>query len=315
MTGLTRARVLRLADYFRPSPEFAIRVPLSVPNTRTTTGVIFSRNRPMQLQALLDSISRMAVGLPSLKVIYAASTLEFKDAYSSLAAHPLLGNIQFQNEEVDGGFRKCLLKTLEQIGTKTCFFLVDDVLFIRPVSFDQFAGLANSEVIPSMRLGQNITHSYTLASGQPRPSFRHFGVHLPGTSPEGHLLAWRWKSGFHDWGYPYSLDGNIFETESIRKRIGRISFHGPNSLEASLNAHPTEQSAVWGICFPQSRMVNVPLNRVQDEVPNRHGSLGSDELLRMWQRGARIDVSGLHLINVSSVHEEVPLSFVFGAQD
>jgi len=315
MKGLTRARVLHLADYFRASPNIVKSAASSAMNTQTTTGVIFSKDRPMQLQGLLDSISRMAVVIPSLKVIYSASTPEYKAAYASMVTHALAGSIHFQEEEVDGGFRRSLLKTLEKIETRTCFFLVDDVLFIRPISFDLFAGLANREVIPSMRLGQNITYSYTLASKQPRPFLRPIRVHLPGTSLEGHLLAWRWKSGVHDWGYRYSLDGNIFETESIRKTIGRLSFHGPNSLESSLNSNQIKQIEVWGICFPESRMVNVPLNRVQNEVPNRHGHLETDELLKMWQRGARIDVSGLDLINVCSVHEEVPLSFIFGASE
>ena len=284
-------------------------------NAHVARGIVFSRDRPMQLDALISSYRTLVANPAPLDVIYVASTSDFAAAYSQVEQLHAGPGVAFHLEPGPGEFAQLLTSVMSRVTSPTTFFLVDDIVFIRPFDLGEFAALADLRSVPSMRLGRNITWSYTRNSKQAQPHFRtlnfpELGSAATNSAHDAKLLAWRWRSGIIDWGYPFSLDGNIFVTDTIRDLVSRCEFTSPNTLEASLHRHAAEAGTWWGVCFDESRIVNLPINRVQADVSNLHGSLHQDDLLLQWNAGMRIDVSSLVGAATDSAHQELDVTLV-----
>lgn len=279
------------------------------------SGIVFSCDRPMQLDALLRSYLVMVSDPAPLDVLFRASNNQYALAYEQLAKAFNESDVRFIDERTHGGFEASLRELIARMTAKTMFFLVDDILFIRAFELHQFAALSSTDVIPSMRLGRNISYSYTRRSPQRQPRL------LPldsWTSPpelnalplENQVLCWRWRRGQIDWRYPFSVDGNILPTTLVRSLLDDAEFSGPNSLEVEMDRLGARNMPRWGICFTQSRIINSPINRVQNEVSNFSGKVHQDQLLNLWIRGNRMDISRLGEVTCTSVHEEINLPLV-----
>jgi hypothetical protein len=257
---------------------------------------VFSKDRALQLQALLVSYRAQVSDPQPLTVLFAASSPEHRDAYEEVREELSSNSVVFVEQESADSFRKQLMTIIQEVSFERIFFLVDDIVFIEPVNLSHLCSWATSSSVPSMRLGRNIEWAYTSSQPERSPSFRR----LP-----DQLLAWRWGRGELDWAYPLSLDGNIFMTEEIKRITSNLAFSSPNTLEDAMQRFKRQFSNRWGICYAKSRIVNLPLNRVQNDIANLHGNLHQDDLLKAWNRGLRLDVSALTGLVNSSVHEDL----------
>lgn len=312
-----RARRLlrRAARYAYPkvcNTDLEIALEHPRPGETPSSGIVFSFDRPLQLDALIRSHRAMDIGHSPIQILYKASTSDYQAAYRDLASEHESRLIQFVAESEFARLDEATRVLTQRSRSRTIFFLVDDIIFTDTVDVGAFSQFASRQIIPSLRLGRNIVWSYTHDRLQEQPNFTTVrlsdGSHssLAG-SP---FMAWRWWLGDVDWCYPGSLDGNIFFAELLRELLMDLRFEGPNSFEVALNSRLKSNRRIWGICFCKSRLMNIPWNKVQTEVSNRHGRLHQDRLLDAWRDGYRIDVSRLaHECN-SSVHEErhLPLS-------
>lgn len=283
----------------------------SVGNTPSNAGIVFSKDRPMQLDGLIRSYAKQVTMPAKLHVLFQCSSEASSIGYQQIVdIHRDLAC--FHEQTSSSIFRDALSDLLETLGTRTLFFLVDDIVITRPFNLSVLASFASAEVVASMRLGRNISWSYTRSSSQRPPRLRRVdpGASVKLTQVEdgaADMFAWKWRFGEVDWGYPFSLDGNIFLLDDIRARIEGCEYHSPNSLEAALAATPASRAPAWGVCFEESRLVNLPLNRVQDEVANLHGNVHQDILLDRWLQGWQFNLSPLDRVQTCSVHEEIML--------
>jgi hypothetical protein len=279
----------------------------------TISGVVFSKDRPLQLDGLLRSYMAHAKVPAPLTVIYSSTTEGFGKAYVEVEALHAGGPARFLSEQDLGGFREALVSVLEGTNSSSVFFLVDDIVFTDPVDLGLLAWVAQAGMVPSMRLGLNLSRSYTLSRSQVLPPMKRLRLKLPDQAAElrvSDLVAWRWRSGELDWGYPLSVDGNVFKTAEIRACIESVRFSAPNSLEDALQSHLPRYARRWGVCYRKSRLVNIPMNRVQDEVANLHGDVHQDLLLELWNRGMALDTEALRGFRSMSAHQDIQVDLV-----
>lgn len=263
-------------------------------------GVVFSKDRPLQLHALLASYAELVKDPPPLHVLYRASDERYRAAYDEVfRASP--APVEAVAERA---FRDDLLALLDRVRAPRLFFLVDDIVFVRPVDFGPLLALDPARFVPALRLAPHLTRCYTFAREQPLPPFREGLLADPG------LLCWRWRDGALDWAYPLSVDGNLFSTGEIRVLAQRTPFAAPNSFEAALQRHVRLFSGRLGVCHREARVVNVPCNKVQEEIDNRYGETDAETLLALWREGKQLDHRRLYGIVNESAHQDVPLSFV-----
>ncbi len=263
-------------------------------------GVVFSKDRPLQLAATLGSFLDQMHGAGPLQVLYAASSLRYERAYEELQSEFGPPKILWQRET---SFRLDLVRLLASIRSSTMFFLVDDIVFVEPVAMAELAKLDPQQFIVSLRLGKNLDYCYMASSKQRLPTLESLGGSVP-------LLSWKWCDGDWDWGYPLSLDGHFFSTSQLRVMASLTEYSAPNSFEGSLQAFSGVFECLNGVCYEKSRLVNIPHNKVQSENRNRSQGHSAEDLLRAWEEGYRIDFQSLYGFNNRSAHEEVPLRLV-----
>lgn len=266
-------------------------------NCKSSTNIcIFSRNRPMQLQALLRSVHTFAHSAGDVTVLY-----RYDDEYAAAleevkAAH---NNCNFIE---DNDFKQQVISFLES-SPGNCFFLVDDIVFRRPIDMDVCNDILknNPDVLTiSLRLGLHLNYCYPVNSYQQIPD---------GQVQQGFFL-WPWRAGSHDWGYPFSVDGHIFRSKQLLDYIRHLEFTTPNSFEAEMQKIPHYFALPnLTICNVESSLFNNPLNRVQDAFQNRSGNVTTEELLTRWNDGLEIDIEKLSRLIPNGAHfiTELPM--------
>jgi hypothetical protein len=255
----------------------------------TSTGIIFSMDRPLQLNALLESYYEFCDSPESLIILYKSTNETFNKGYIDVINHfKNIHDITFIKEIK---FKKDLLKILKIINTHYVFFLVDDNLFINKFNFIDFYKYCESHIF-SMRMGQNIKYSYTHDLPLKLPDFNFF---------DG-FLNWKWQNKKYEWGYTFSVDGNIYISKMILCMAKSINFKGPNSFEAQMNRFRYIFYKKLGLCSHLSILTNLNLNRVQNEITNKSGEISTTELIKHWNNGLKLDYSKYKYKVFSSCH-------------
>lgn len=269
-------------------------------NNKSIEGIVFSMDRPIQLFSLLESYYKYCENAVPLYVIYKVSNHDFKKGYKEV-------EIYFRSKEVtfieEKSFKEDLIATINIISSKYLFFLVDDIIFKSHFSFNDYLSLPNRDnYILSLRLGENLNYCYTRTLKQNLPQFKNVGK----------FISWDWRNGESDWNYVFSVDGNIYLKRDVLEMTKVIPFKAPNSYESNMNIFRFLLRRKKGLCYPKSVLVNVCLNRVQDEIENISGGISLKELNKNWKNNEKIDIEYFKDMNNESAHIEVkslPLTF------
>lgn len=266
----------------------------------TYSCIVFSKDRALQLHSLLCSLREKISTPVKLFILYATSSGRHADAYNQvLSIHQK--DIAVTIHEIS--FRDQLIELLGNIDTDRLFFLVDDIVILREISFGMISGLSTISFVPSLRMAPHLDYCYTFAQKQSVPK------EIENIISSNEFFCWRWKDGVFDWRYPLSLDGNIFDTGEIKSIIESCSFKAPNSLESALQEYLPIFLPRYGICWKKSRIINIPLNKVQEENNNVCGGCHQDELLKYWENGFEIDYERFFDIVNRSTHQEVDIYY------
>ena len=257
------------------------------------SGIVFSMDRPIQLFALLESYYKYCSDPVPLKILYKSNNNEYLDGYKEIIQYYEKRNISFIKEI---SFRNDLIRILKDISSKYLFFLVDDNIFKEPFSHSDFLSFPKKEnYIFSLRHGKNLNYCYTKDLKQPLPVFNK--IH--------NFLSWDLNKSEIDWKYAFSVDGHIYQTREVLEMTNHISFKAPNSYEATMNVFRFILRRRKGLCYPNSILVNVCLNRVQEEIRNISGDYSPQELLEIWNKGNKINIDFFYKIKNSSAHIEI----------
>ena len=185
---------------------------------------------------------------------------------------------------------------------KYCMYLVDDIVMTGPVDVENIISLMsqNPQILNfSLRLGLNLKSCYTLNKVQKIPD---------GSVFDGKYFAWKWRDGDCDWCYPMSADGHIFKTEIVEQISKLADYNNPNSFESIMHEIVmVSQCPDMSISYLQSKLVNIPVNKVQDYNNNHHGDVTVDELLSMWNNNKKMDISKYQGYVSRAAHEEIDI--------
>lgn len=267
--------------------------------------VVFSKDRPMQLDALLHSLHDHVQGLISVHVIYHAASDAFEQGYQILKeTYSHVHFIEQSRKAPSKDFKTHVVALFEQLQSEWIMFAVDDIVVTRPFNLrEMIAALQRTGAYGFyVRLGANITYCYSENRTSAVPPLKHEG--------EG-VYSWQFGQGKQDWGYPNTLDMTLYRREDMLALCKSYAYRAPNALESEMTRYHPGQRAK-GLCFEHSCMVNIPLNMVQDFwTANRQMyGLSAHELNEMFLSGIRIDPSTLYGCHNVSPHAELELHFV-----
>ncbi|MHC5060097.1 MAG: FkbM family methyltransferase [Planctomycetota bacterium] len=270
---------------------------------KETVGLIFSKDRPIQLDATIQSFKMHCSDSAEIKlhVLYKASNQMYSDQYNKLKNN--YTDIEFVKET---DFKAQTLAVVR--GSEHVLFLVDDNIFVRNFSLADTIGLLNKNhnaIAFSLRLGKNTTYSYARNRQVPLPHFWY---------ATKSILKYDWTNSQSHFAYPLEVSSSIYRTADIEPLLEQLSFDGPNMLEglAAANAQIYAKSRPAMLCFEQSVTFCNPINIVQNVSENRAGNIekySTDSLAKMFEQGLRIDVKHYAGFLPNSPHQEVELKF------
>jgi glycosyltransferase involved in cell wall biosynthesis len=277
---------------------------MATPQSDTTpslrvTGVIFSKDRPLQLDATLRSLKRHCQDLASVstKVIYAASSSRMLSLYRQLIReHPTVDFVHEQN------FRRDLLLLLK--GWEFVLFLVDDNVFVRDFTM---AGVIlalrqNPDAIGfSLRLGRNTTYCYSWDKPQKLPLFQRVDVAT---------LKFKWPDAELDFNYPLEVSSSVYRGGEMAALLESLDFKNPNTLEAAMAGSSARfrEQCPYLLCPEQSLAFCIPVNVVQQVYQNRasvNPEYSVEALAKLFSEGQRMDVEALDNFIPQSCHQEM----------
>ena len=251
--------------------------------------IVFSKDRPMQLHAYLESMLVFSdIEENHISIIYVESE-----------------NISYEKVKNKFSYAKWIKQSDFYLDTLSCIqiaeaevmFGCDDVVFTGPFSIKIAEEILRNEASIwgfSMRLGRNI---------EPFPSQ---------AISSKDLCIWEWTTAENPhFAYPWELDCTVYRKEDVIKIMTQISadlLRNPNDLEAipANNAH-------WMITkkrmcsYVHSKAIVITVNRVQDEYPNVYDDTKKTDvqtLADLYSKGKTLDVERISKLslNTNQIH-------------
>ena len=255
----------------------------------------FSYNRPLQLWAHLESLEEFVSGLSETYIIYKADNDAYEKAYCEVKKRfPTIVFIRQSLEPNNRDFKEKILFILHKSFSKYILFSVDDIFVKESICLADCKNVLKDTAAYGfyLRLGKNIDFCYMYNKYLQQPSFKYINKNI---------LIWQFKNGTYDWAYPNTLDMAMYRKKDILSILYRLHFNTPNTFERAWSRlKPLNK---YGLCFQQSKIVNVPLNSVQTDWTNKNMNyLSAEECLIYFNKGLRIDRKFLNSMQSRSVH-------------
>jgi len=278
---------------------------LITPNNNSFVTVIFSKDRPMQLDLTLTTYEKYSCqrNIKSEFVIYKTSDERYEKAYIQVAKeHP---NFKFIKETT---FKLNLYECLKS--KDFVLFIVDDCIFTKKFSIKNICAYLNiceGALGFSLRLGNNTKTCYPLNIENDIPHMQNLG---------NNIYAFSWKeAGEGDFSYPLEVSSSVYRVNDIKPIIEGIHYSNPNSLEwVMYNYVPHLVRKQFLLCFEISPAFCNPINRVQTEnTVNRTGTksiYNIERLLELYESEYRIKAEKFDNFISTGAHQEVDLEIV-----
>jgi hypothetical protein len=171
---------------------------------KLVSNVVFTKNRPLQLDAYLESLSRyFPAGLIQTYVLYKKEL--FEEQYKQLFRR-YSGCIVVEERDFSSDF----LRLLEEINTKFVLFGVDDVVYFDAVDFEAIDRTFDSfdDIFGfSLRFGESV-----LDNGRDKTET----IEINGRKI--HKLNWQ-QGQTKSTSYPFELCATVYRTELVKKII------------------------------------------------------------------------------------------------
>ncbi len=248
--------------------------------------IIYSFDRPLQLYALLESIDIYIQNLESTNIIFRSSSSDFDKAYQQVAKKFPAFSFVKQSPQPESDFKALTLNAIKNSPENYLMFAVDDNIVTDYVDLKECA-----EAIETfnaygfyLRLGKNINNP---RRGELRylPAFRE-----PSAS---NMLQWYFSSSQFEWNYPNTVDMTIYRKQDVIETINQLHFRNPNTFEGSWCGRKPKHPI--GLCFTHSKIINIPINRVQTVFPNpTMNYMTPTELLVVFNEGKKINLEPFH---------------------
>ncbi len=258
--------------------------------------VIFSYDRPMQLYALLESIQLYMIGLGTVEIIFRASDDRYTQAYEQVQQDFPTAVFTRQGEKPREDFKPLTLTASFESPNEYIIYAVDDIIVKDFIDLGVCIDMLEKTQAWGfyLRLGANLTECYSCRAQQPVP------VHVMVCDD---VLMWKFSQGSWDWRYPHTVDMTLYRKSDIEKDVRELNYTAPNSFEAGWACRRPARET--GLCYEQSKIVNLPLNRVQNDMQNRYMNfLTAQELLERFQKRERINIRTLFKLANKGAHTE-----------
>jgi hypothetical protein len=267
--------------------------------------IIFSYDRPLQLYALLESLSLYATDINSITTVYRTSNDRYDAAFNYVASQ--FPQVNFLHQQNIHDFKSLTLQALESSSSDYVVFAVDDNIVKDTINLQEcITWLENTNAYGFyLKLGTHLDYCYTENAPQAVPP--HEQIHNT-------IFSWEFESGEKDWHYPNTVDMTLYRKKDLLHLFKQLDYTNPNLLEGKWAAWWVVHKAPSpiGLFYKNSKIINIPLNKVQTiDILNRDMNLYTpQELLEKFENGYKINIAPLYQMKNKAVHTEYEPTFI-----
>jgi hypothetical protein len=251
--------------------------------------IIFSKDRPMQLHLLLESILlNFDVEDYKLNILYKASNDEYNRGYNMI--RDLYPQFTYKKEE---SFKEDLLSLFNE--SKYTIFLTDDDIIYQSFKLNNdelhnIFMLTNANCF-SLRLGLNTVDCYTQQRLNKLNKYNthNFYYDIDLIEP---VISWKVGDSTNDYAYPMSVDGHIFNTVYIKNLCEVLEYSNPNLFEAMLSNFGTSEMIISS--YKSSKLVK---NIIKNHI--------NEDLNEMYLDGIVVNLNKLNFTEINGPSQEI----------
>jgi len=266
--------------------------------------VIFSYDRPLQLYALLESVNEYIAGINSISVVYRASSDRYNNAFTQV--NNAFPHVEFLKQNGPHDFKQTTIQAIKNGSSDHIIFAVDDNIVKDQVNVSEcIEWLEKTQAYAFyLKLGTHLDFCYTENKQQKVPTH---------TQIYNDIQAYQFEYGEYDWNYPNTVDMTLYRKKDLINIFQTLEYTNPNWLEGRWAAHWIHHKSptAIGLFYENSKILNIPLNRVQNEALNLSMKLYTPaELLKKFEQGLKIDIEPLYRMKNNAVHTVYEPRFV-----
>lgn len=271
------------------------------------TSIIFSKDRPLQLDLCLNSIKNKFNDSSSVVVIE-----KYSDNYIEA-----LDILKDEHKDIDFIHQSDSIyqDVLGAISQKyTCFF-TDDNIFYNKFSTNMYDSIFGNPSVCciSLRLGYNIDTRWHCGQSQSDIPYK-----IQEIADWIFIRKTSYAYGSY-WGYSHSVDGHIFRSKDVIEMFDQIEYLNKRfKFKQTPNEVETQMQRFWAIssqyivCPKHSCVVNSPNNRVSDthteNFSGEHFKYDPDFLLAKYLNGKRVNMDFLNFSSINCPHYELNIA-------
>jgi len=280
----------------------------NTPSSLAADLLIFSYDRPLQLHALLESQEKFVTKIGTVNVLYLTSSSEYERGYEQVKKQ--FPYVQFTKESKEKkNFKQLTVDIIKNTPSPFIIFAVDDDIITAPIDIEDaaYAMVEQNAYVFIFRLGKNITSHTSL------PFHTQIG---------NDKMAWVLQNGKRQWRYGHNVDYSMYCKQEILAGLETLPFQAPNSMEDKWNklfyTNIGKRQIAWSLnahkkalSYTESKITNIPLNLVNQEIQNAHlEGYPKEELLARYLNGERIDIKEFTKILPTNTHIFVHPTFI-----
>ena len=274
----------------------------------TVDSIVFSKDRPLRLLALLESRARHCRNAGSAAVVVRASSTLLRSAYQRVEElNPAIRFFYEGEAPATGTFREATLAALTGLHSPYIMPLVDDVVFTRSVDLAHVAAALRAHA-PEGTFQLRLTLAYEGAGELQRP--------LHPTQPLMHdaVHCYTWSAALEATRPAFfhfvNLDAGVYAKERVAREWGALQFTHPGELE--MGWYASKFTYAPGVCahffYAHGACVNVETGgHVRPDAVQGTELHALEEDATALLRGERLSMAELVGWNVSNSHLVLPL--------
>ena len=268
--------------------------------------IIFSFNRPLQLESLIQSLNSNLDANVKINILY-------KTEIQTNNSYEILKKLFIKNRNISfvcqgKSFKKSLIKLTKNLSYKNysrkeILFFVDDQILFRKTKLDSIKKLFEMAPITTLRIGINTKRSFNLNKKQSIKDYTY--------SIKKDLLTWQPLFKKDDISYVFSFDSSTIPLKLFSKFSRYLIYKGPNTLESAMN--------YGGFTFKVLRLkissfinqcaINFVITKVQNETNNRGNFIDIKELNKLFKNNWKLKIDKNEVEKFNSPHTDIGYLF------
>lgn len=245
--------------------------------------VVWSKDRPAQLDLLLRSSAKFFRSLGHTFVLYKATSEAFFAGYQKCIARHASDTVRFEREE--SSFLRPILRDVQH-ASKYILGNSDDNVFVEEVRGEDLAPLGDDEVALSLRLNPRVNYCQPAKLAIDHPDF------APSIGP-GHRWRWTAADPAGCWGYPHPCDSNVYRSDYLFMLLltasGAYRITNPTSMEVGMElSRELAYPYPYMRCLGRSKLVSIANNTTSTTSPCPSAGESLAEMNERWMGGEEL---------------------------